>query len=153
MKAYRIALIIFLSLFVTQETFAQAIADPTTWSYEVKKKSANEYDLVFHLSLNEGWHLWSLHPGGDGYEIAPSFTFDKADGVRLKDSVTEKGNPVITKMVGIDGKVKYFTGKVDFVQTVVVTGAAKITGEQEYQVCNDKLCLPPKYKKFEFEVR
>ena len=43
------------------------IADPTTWTYEVKKMSANEYQLIFHVSLKEGWHIWSLKPGGDGY--------------------------------------------------------------------------------------
>ena len=141
-----------LGLFVAQYAVAQ-IGDPTSWTYDVKKLSGNEYELTFHLSLQEGWHIWSLQPGGDGYEIAPSFTFDKNDNVKMKGSIEQKGKPVITKMKGIDGAVTYFMDKVDYVQRVEVTGKAKITGKHEYQICNDKLCLPPKEKNFVFEIK
>ena len=58
-----------------------------------------------------------------------------------------------TTMAGIDGKVTYFTGKIDYVQEVTVTGNTKITGKSEYQVCNDKMCLPPKDKDFSFDIK
>lgn len=141
-----------LGLFTTQYAAAQ-INDPTSWTYQVKKISGNEYQLVFHLSLQEGWHIWSLKPGGDGYEIAPGFTFDKSSNVKLKGSIEEKGKPVVTKMKGIDGAVTYFTDKVDYVQDIEVMGKAIITGKHEYQVCNDRLCLPPKDKNFSFEIK
>jgi len=46
--------------------------------------------------------------------------------------------------------VKYFSGKVDFVQLVKVKGNAKtnVTGSVEFMVCNDKQCLPPATEKF-----
>jgi DsbC/DsbD-like thiol-disulfide interchange protein len=134
-------------------SFAQMTNDPTTWKYELKKKSATEYQLVFHLELKEGWHIWSLHPGGDGYEIAPSFVFDKNPKVKLKGAVAEKGKPVTTKMEGIDGKVVYFSGKVDYVQDVTITGNTRITGKHTYQVCNNSMCLPPKDKDFVFDIK
>jgi Disulphide bond corrector protein DsbC len=143
----------FVFAFMAAPSFAQMTEDPTDWKYEVKKKGANEYELVFHVDLKKSWHVWSMHPGGDGYEIAPSFTFDKQDKVKMKGPMTEKGQKTTTKMEGTEGKVSYFAGAVDFIQVVTVSGSAKITGKHTYQVCNDKLCLPPKDRNFVFEVK
>ncbi len=131
----------------------QIIEDPTTWKYEVKKKSATEYELIFHLDVKAGWHIWSMHPGGDGYEISPSFTFDKNANVTLKGEAKEKGKATTTTMEGIDGKITYLSGKIDYIQTVTVKGKGRITGKHTYQVCNDKLCLPPKDKDFVFVIK
>lgn len=133
---------------------AQMIEDPTKWTYEVKKKSANNYQLIFHLDLKQGWHIWSLKPGGDGYEIAPTFTFDKNAKVTVKGVMAEKGNKTTTTMEGITGKVNFLSGKIDYTQEVTVSGTGvRITGKHSYQVCNDKLCLPPKDKDFVFEIK
>lgn len=150
MKCIPLALFIILA---AGSSFAQMIEDPTTWTYEVKKKSATDYQLIFHLDIKAGWHIWSLHPGGDGYEIAPSFTFDKNDNVKLKGKPTEKGKATTSKMEGIDGKITYLAGKIDYMQEVTVKGSTKITGKHEYQVCNDRMCLPPKDKDFEFDIK
>ena len=144
---------IFL-LCLSTPSFAQMIEDPTTWKYEVKKKSATEYQLIYHLELKAGWHIWSLKPGGDGYEIAPSFAFENNPKVKRKGDVTEKGKPTVTTMEGIDGKVTYYSGKTDYIQEVTVTGGpTKITGKHSYQVCNDRMCLPPKDRDFTFEIK
>lgn len=131
----------------------QMIEDPTNWKYEVKKKSATEYQLVFHLDLKQGWHIWSIKPGGDGYQIVPSFKLDNNAKAKVKGKATEKGKSTTTKMEGIEGKVTYLSGKIDYVQNVTVTGPCKITGKHEYQVCNDKMCLPPKEKEFSFDIK
>ena len=129
------------------------IEDPTTWRYEVKKKSATEYTLIFHLSIKEKWHIWSMKPGGDGMLIAPSFVFDVNKKITLKGKVSEKGKVVTTAMDGIDGKVNYLSGKVDYSVDIAVTGPVKITGKHTYQVCNDQTCLAPTDKDFVFEIK
>jgi len=150
----RTALVMMALLLMVKPGRAQMVQDPTSWSYEVKKKSGNTYELIFHLKLQKDWHIWAMKPGGDGFQVAPSFKFDKVTGVQAKGAPVEKGKPVTTVMEGIDGKVTYFADGVDYVQTVVVTGkGVKITGKHEYQVCNDHLCLPPKNKKFVFEIK
>lgn len=147
-------LIMMALLLAANPSRAQMTPDPASWSYEVKKKSANTYELIFHLKLQKDWHIWALKPGGDGYQIAPSFKFDKASGVQFKGTPSEKGKPVTAVMEGIDGKVTYFADGVDYVQTVVVTAkGVKITGKHGYQVCNDHICLPPKNKNFVFEIK
>ena len=135
-------------------SFSQMIADPTTWKYEVKKKSATEYQLIFHLDLKKGWHVWSLKPGGDGYQIPTSFVFEPNPKVKMKGAIAEKGKPTTTAMEGITGKVTYLSGKVDYTQDVKVTGGStKIAVKHTYQVCNDKMCLPPKDKDYVFEIK
>lgn len=147
----QIAVTFFFSMLVANKLQAQ-IGDPTTWTYEVKKKSGSEYEIIFHLDLKEGWHIWSTTPGGDGTLIAPSFTFDKNDKVSLKGKIKQVGKMTTTAMEGIDGKVNFFSGKIDYVQTVMVKGKTSIKGKHEYQVCNDQMCLPPKDKTFEVGV-
>ncbi len=153
MRSLKFLLLFVPVLLVAKPSSAQLIEDPTSWKYEVKKKSATEYQLIFHLTLKTGFHIWSLHPGGDGYEISPSFTFDKNDKVKLNGEATEKGKATTTTMDGIDGKITYLNGKIDYFQNVTVKGPTKITGKHQYQVCNDKMCLPPKDKDFSFDIK
>ena len=153
MKSLRYLVFFLAVCLVSAPSFAQMTDDPTSWKYEVKKKSATEYQLIFHLDLKTGWHIWSLNVGGDGYEIVPSFNFDNNPKVKFKGKVAEKGKATTTKMEGIDGKVTYLNGKIDYVQDVIVAGNTKMTGKLTYQVCNDKMCLPPKDKGFSFDIK
>lgn len=152
MKISRLVLPALLTL-LSFGLHAQIIQDPTTWSYEVKKKTGNEYELLFHLKLKEGWHIWSLTPGGDGLQISPSFKFDRNPAVKLKGTVRESGKKITGPMDGVDGDVSYFVKQVDYSQLVEVTGNVKIGGKHEYQVCDDHMCLPPKKKSFSFEIK
>lgn len=151
LKGFLKILFIILGSTIAFNANAQ-IADPTTWTYEARKTDAGEYELVFHLQLEEGWHIWSLDPGGDGFQIPPSFSIDKSVPAKLVDKPVEQGEKITTEMDGVDGKVNYFSNKVDFVQKVKASAGANITGTHEYQVCNDRMCLPPKTQKFKFEI-
>ena len=152
MRIIRLALFLFLTMFASSALHAQIIGDPTTWSFEAKKKDGNHYQLIFHLKIKEGWHIYALKPGGDGTLISPSFTFNKATGLRLIGNVKEKGKLITENMVGIDGAVNMYKRKVDYIQEAEITGTPKITGKYGYQVCNDNMCLPPKTKPFTFTV-
>jgi DsbC/DsbD-like thiol-disulfide interchange protein len=148
MKRVAGAILFFFGLVLNANAQQPVIADPTTWSYEAKKINADEYELTFKLKLEEGWHIWSLTPGGDGYEIIPSFKLDKGTA---KSKLTESGHANTVLMEGVDNKVTYLSGEVEYKQVVKAKGD-KITGEHEYQICNDKMCLPPKTKKFEIAL-
>lgn len=152
MKAFRLALLFFYMLFALPAVHAQITQDPTTWTFEAQKKSGNHYELIFHLKIKEGWHIYAMKPGGDGTLISPSFTFDKATGLKLIGSIKEKGKLISETMEGIDGIVNMYKVKVDYVQEAEITGNPKITGKYEYQVCDDHMCLPPKTKSFAFNI-
>src|SRR6185312_3730271 len=152
MRSLRLALLLCCSLFISGSLFAQLTPDPTTWTFEAKKISGNQYDLIFHLKLKKYWHIYSFKPGGDGSLIAPSFNFDKNSNVKLIGTVKEKGKLITENMDGIDGAVNLYKNQVDYVQTASITGSTKISGKHLYQVCNDSSCLPPKTKSFSFTI-
>jgi thiol:disulfide interchange protein DsbD len=131
---------------------AQMTADPTDWKYEVKKMGADKYELIFEVKLKDGWHIFSQKPGDD-FIIPPSFDVKADRRVKLLGKVQEKGNLKTEKIDGIDNPVRYYESKADFVLLVSAKPGSKITGDHVYQVCNDKMCLPPKKKHFEFVIK
>ena len=155
MKAPKAALLFLLSFLLSGNLFtvsAQIIQDPTTWTIEAKKKAANRYDLVFHVKLKEGWHIWSLNPGGDGMQVPPTIDVDKNSKVSIVGKPKEKGSLITETMDGVDGAVHMYKHNVDFVQTVAVKGGVTITGNYGYMVCDEHICLPPKTKSFSIQI-
>src|SRR5690606_12655867 len=126
--------------------------DPSTWTYDVRKKGDNTYDLVFTVKLEAGWHIWSLQPGGDGTLRQPIFAFDKNPDVVIKGTVTEKGKVETLKLQGMANKVVYYSDKVEYIQTVRVSGNATITGKHHYQLASNLAVLSPRIKDFSFEI-
>lgn len=141
--------------FITDAAFAQGTKDPTTWKYEAKRKYGNHFEIFFHVTLTDKWHIYALNPGGDGSMIPPSFSFDKAGNVKMVGKMKELGKPVTEAIEGIDGKVRYFAGEATFVQEVEVSGngVVRVKGKHTYQVCNDQVCLPPKTKEFMVDIK
>lgn len=154
MKFIKPILIVIAFVFSANTLFAQnMIADPSTWTFETKHVKDNHYQLIFHLKLKEGWHIWSLNPGGDGFQIVPSFKIKKNDAVIKLGAFKEKGNAITELMDGVDGKVTYFKNKVDYIAELEVNNNTTLLGTFKYQVCDDKMCLPPATKKCSFEIK
>lgn len=154
MKFIKPILLILAIIFSANGIFAQnMIADPSTWTFETKHVKDNHYQLVFHLKLKDGWHIWSLNPGGDGFQIVPSFKIKKNEAVVKLSAFKEKGNAITELMDGVDGKVTYFKNNVDYIAELDVNDNTILTGSFTYQVCDDKMCLPPATKKCSFEIK
>jgi thiol:disulfide interchange protein len=154
MKFIKPILFVLAFVFSANTLFAQnMIADPSTWTFETKHIKDNHYQLIFHLKLKEGWHIWSLNPGGDGFQIVPSFKIKKNDAVIKLGAFKEKGNAITELMDGVDGKVTYFKNKVDYIAELEVNNNITLSGTYTYQVCDDKMCLPPATKKCSFEIK
>lgn len=129
---------------------AQAMQDPCRWTYAVKNNSANEYELSFTLNLDKGWHIWAIKVGGDGSQIAPFFSFNANKNIQLVGTIVEKGQLQTALIEGIDGKVNFYANQVRYFQIVKAKAGTIITGTHSYQVCNDKMCMPPKDQNFSF---
>lgn len=130
---------------------AQGMKDPTHWTYEAKKIAADEYELSFKLQLDEGWHIWSVNVGGDGYQVIPSFTYTEKKSVKLIGTLKETGALISTIMEGVEGKVNYYSHTVTYTQKIK-TNNTTVSGTHEYQVCNESMCLPPKEVPFSFQL-
>lgn len=144
-----------LSLFLLplfQAARAQSLQDPCHWTYTVQKTGTNEYQLKFSLKLDKGWHIWSMHVGGDGSQIVPLFSFNPNKAIQLVGQIQEKGALHTEQMEGIDGKVNFYSEQVTYTQTVKAKAGTTITGTHTFQVCNDMMCLPPKDQKFSFTL-
>ncbi len=133
--------------------FAQMTKDNSEWTFEAKKRSGNQYEIIAHLKLEKGWHIYAMKPGGDGTLIAPSITYNTNPAVKLTGTVKEKGKLISQNLEGIKGKVNMYSGTVDYIQAATITGPTTITGSYEYQICNDMMCLPPTTKQFKVAVK
>lgn len=144
MKLLKAILFLVATMALPGVGISQLVSDPTTWKIEARKKQGSEYEIVFKLSLQKGWHIWSLHPGGDGMQISPEFQFDKNKHLSLKGEVSEHGHAITGIVDGVDGKVTYFHDAVEYRQKATIDGNTKVRGLYTYQVCDDHQCLPPK---------
>jgi thiol:disulfide interchange protein len=151
MKLFRSLVLALVAVFISLEMSAQIVQDPTVWTYEVKKKDGNKYELWFHLVLKNDYHIYSFDPGGDGTLLPPKFDFKKNASVKLLGKVKEKGT-IKTETIEEIGTIRYFKHKADYVQEIEVTGNTSVTGVHEYQVCNDVGCLAPVRKDFSFAI-
>ena len=144
-------LVVLLNIIFSFGAQAQMLEDPTVWKVEARKLDGNKYDLVFHCDVKNGWHVYSLEPGGDGSLIAPEFTIKKNADIKLVGKVREKGKRIDETIEEV-GLVHYYKN-VDFIQTVELAKEDMvITGEYMYQTCNDETCLPPKTVDFSIKI-
>ena len=146
MRFFKVSLIVCLSL-LAYAGFGQITKDNSKWSFEAKKKSGNNYELIVHLQLPKDWHIYSLKPGGDGMAVSPSFAFKKNDKLKITGEVKEKGKLITEVMIAGDPASNYFKGKVDYTQSAIITGNTIIKGTYTYQICDDHMCLPTVYDK------
>lgn len=127
--------------------------DPVTWSYAAKKKTENTYDIVITATLPKPWHIYSTtSPKGAG--MPTKITIKKNPLITVTGGVKEKGKLEKQYDENFEMEVKYYSDKVEFIQTVTLKGKAKtnITGTVEYMVCNDERCLPPATRSFEIKL-
>lgn len=150
-KIYGLLSVVLLNIIFSFGAQAQMLEDPTVWKVEARKLDGNKYDLVFHCDVKNGWHVYSLEPGGDGSLIAPEFTIKKNADIKLIGKVREKGKKIDETIEEV-GLVHYYKN-VDFIQTVELAKEDMvITGEYMYQTCNDETCLPPKTVDFSIKI-
>ncbi|MDI9320014.1 MAG: protein-disulfide reductase DsbD family protein [Phycisphaerales bacterium] len=142
----------FMVFLCSPQLWAQGMKDPCTWTYEAKKIAANEYQLSFKLEMGDGWHIWSIHAGGDGTLIAPSFSFEAHKAAQMIGSIKEEGKLINSAIEGVEGKVNYYNNTVIYTQVVKAKAGSIVKGTHQYQVCNDMMCLPPRDRNFSFTL-
>ena len=148
MKKFFFALLL---IFTTYIGFAQ-VENPVSWSFTAKKISAKQYELHMTAAVDGNWHIYA-QDAGEGPEPT-SFTFVKNPLVKLDGKVKEMGKLESLYDPNFKSTLKFYNGKVDFVQKVNVKSTANtvIKGTVVYMVCNDKRCLPPKEIPFSIKL-
>lgn len=156
-----IAALLLLPLAAPSQEPAKASVqpDPVKWTILTAPKTAKPggvFKVVLSVHIDEGWHL---------------YTFKKAEGGPVPTSVSTAG-PQSFKLVGsIDApvgvtafeerfgmEVEYYFGEVEIgvpmeVYRIVKPGKARLALEVQYQVCDNRQCLPSKKTTLESEIQ
>ena len=116
---------------------------------ELVEGFSEKYELHLLATPPVGWHIYSQNTP-DGGPLPTIFTFNKNALINIVAKVAEKGKMVTYFDKNFKVNVKYFEGKVDFIQIVTVKGKIKtnVSGEIESMICNDKTCMPSTTEKF-----
>jgi thiol:disulfide interchange protein len=149
----KLASFIVLLTLVMNVNFAQ-IVKPVKWSFESKKISDTEFDLIATAKLDKGWFIYSQTLVGDG-PIPTKFTFKPTPQYQLVGGIPKEVSD--HKKAGFDPifdmNVTKYSESVQFVQRVKLTGAAaQIGGSVEFMSCDSEKCLPPSDEEFTFNV-
>lgn len=136
---------ILLSLWALLLTLAvnAQMMNPVHFSSQLKTGKGTEAEIIFHATIDKGWHVYSTDIGDNG-PIEASFNVVKMDGAELVGKLTPKGN-VITQMDKMfNMELKYFENEATFVQKIRFTKPEyDIDCYLEYGTCSDESCLPP----------
>ena len=119
------------------------MVDPVHFTAELKTGNGAEAEIIFHATIDQGWHVYSTEIGEDG-PIEATFNVVKMEGAELVGKLTPKGNVIkkMDKMFGME--LKYFEGEATFVQKIRFTKPEyDIDCYLEYGACSDASCMPP----------
>ncbi|MCE3230063.1 MAG: Cytochrome c-type biosis protein DsbD, protein-disulfide reductase [Bacteroidetes bacterium] len=145
----------FLLLFIFFALGIEAQQNPVSWKFETKKVSDCEYDLIFKASIEEPWHIYSIHKekAKEAEDIWPTtIIFKKSKDYKtvgpLKESKPHTELDKVWECV-----VSYHPKNATFTQRVQLLSKdkVKITGTYEVQACTDQMCTRTPIDKFEFE--
>ena len=130
------------TLMVVLGMHAQMV-DPVHFTSELKMGEGPEAEIIFHATIDNGWHVYSTEIGDDG-PIEATFNVEKMEGAELVGKLTPKGK-VIKKMDKLfNMELKYFEKEATFVQKIRFTNPQyDIDCYLEYGACSDASCLPP----------
>jgi thiol:disulfide interchange protein DsbD len=136
--------------------FVKAQVNHTHWKLSTKKVSDCEYDLVFTVTIDKGWHTFSVTKikGAEG-EVFPTEILFKADrAYTLVGNLTEtKPTPQYDETINKTVLLHY--NRTVYTQRIRLSSGSnvKITGTYENQVCNDFQCDTPPHEKFNFDLQ
>ena len=135
-------LIILVSLMVVLGIHAQMV-DPVHFTSKLKLGEGAEAEIIFHATIDDGWHVYSTELGDNG-PIEATFNVEKMEGAELVGKLTPVGK-VIKKMDKLfNMELKYFEKEATFVQKIRFTKPQyDIDCYLEYGACSDASCLPP----------
>jgi thiol:disulfide interchange protein len=119
------------------------IKDPVKWTFESKKISDTEYDIVAKATIENGWHIYSQFLKGDDGPTPTKLTLENVENVGDTKEESPKRHEHIEPLFG-NMKVIDFDESATFTQRIKVKNAnEKVTGSIGFMACTSSACLPP----------
>lgn len=143
MKFRLLIVTLMLSLFGTVTAVAQ-VENPVSWKFGATGQQAE-----ITATISGAWHMYDIGPY-EGGPNATTFTFDLPAGVTLDGGIVQVTKPTRVQDEIFGMEIGYFAKTAKFVQKFKVSpqlaAAGKpitISGNVEWQACDDESCLPP----------
>ena len=132
----------FFLLGLTQLLSAQNAEEPVQWTTQLNRVSPAVVELEFMASIAEKWHLYSLEEFEDG-PLPTEFVF-VYDSLQLAPAGATTSSPPkveFDQIFQID--LPFFDKAAVFKQqfTLLDPAAKEISGEINYQACDDRVCI------------
>lgn len=135
---------IFILLFTLAAVYSNAqVPTHLKWTISSKTLSETEAEIYLKATLDPHWHIYSFNPG-DEMLMPPVISFENNKNVKLVGKPTEKGHKISKKEEGFDNPINFFEHSVVYTQKVTFTKPTDLKGTFEYQICDEKGCLPPR---------
>jgi thiol:disulfide interchange protein len=138
------ALVLFL--FSGFLTTGQILA-PAKWTFSTSAsapKTGDEIELIFSVSIQKNWYLYSNEFVCEDGPMRTAITFKANPGYELVGSL-KAVNPIVKHDAIFECDVKIFKGTAEFRQRIrILKPELTVSGEYEYQVCSDLdgKCIP-----------
>lgn len=150
------AIIAFTVLLAWEFNAAVAqILEPVKWEFSVHETATeNEFDVVFHASVDPCWHIYSQHLDDPNGPLPTYFEVDVPAGVEKRGEVNEC-DPIVEYDPNFMMDLKFFEEEVYWVQTVQVAkgfSSGAVTGFLSFMVCDASRCLPPEDVEFSIDL-
>ncbi len=128
------------------------IKKPTQWHFESAELKNGEAELQFVAILEEGWHIYSQHLGGEG--PAPTvFEFETSQDYTLAGKALEGDNPIDSYDSTFEIKVRWYERSAVFKQKIKVYAPTTVVkGSVTFMVCTKVECLLPETIRFNIAV-
>ena len=129
--------------------------NPVSWSFTSKKVADKTYEVHLTATMQSGWHLYSQTQPDDAVVNPTAFKINNNPLLSLEGKIKEVGKMQKFHDAKLEISANQYADKVDFVQVVKLKANAKtnVTGNVEFQTCDDKKCLPPKTVNFSIAVK
>jgi hypothetical protein len=129
--------------------------NPVTWTFSSKKLGDKKFEIHLTATIQPGWHLFSQKQPDDAIAIPTGFTINNNPLLDLDGKIKEVGKMEKFHDAKLEVSANQYADKVDFVQVVKLKAnvVTNVSGNVEFQTCNDEKCLPPKKINFTIALK
>ena len=139
-----------LTIFAVCAVNAQ-IYEPTKWTIEKRITSDKTAEIVFTVTIDDGWHIY----GTDIPEGGPRSTavaFEHLKNASKVGTLTSPSKLHKEYDANFNMELSWYDNEAVFIQKIAFDDATKVEAEGyiEYMICNDRTCLYPAPERFSF---
>ena len=137
----RLYALLVLAWFSVAAAVAQ-IYDPVKGSAEVKELQDGTAELLFHLTISSGWHVYNTNVTGGA--TPATFHSRQMVGAEPVGPLTAQGRVLTAYDEQFGAELQFFEGSVTFVQKIKFTAKEyQLNCYVQYGACTDRRCMPP----------